>query len=833
MPYCAGTLRLMQRLILVLLVSAQQHNGGPLQRTLAAQQRHVSQGSKSATYQQADVAHSSAWCQAHSHSEEELQWHQVPVSARTVLGKQDVYTCTKLQVPSTADSDQLYVRTALQQSYYDQQLLTLPASGKQQSQESCTAPNTAFGKAADLSNRVLVLQAHWRMPAPLTDKAVQLPELTLKLAAISSPAAQPALLGTFVGSGVYPPFSLSHNLKAFTVAAQGSSAGQLKAELSCGRRCTFLNLGRTWPKPVNVVGYSFNTFDRATAVAIEIKRGAAGRVAGHKIFPGDVFTWRCTYNASGSLGGGYSSSKGSQQEQCTMMLHYWPRVESMRGCLAATLSDPLLGENMCSHEVEEMLRITAVEDKQFPIRRMHQEHSFPHGAWMGGWKATHLVMFMGMVLATLWASHNLLSSCKALGSWHRRYRQLDQGQQRNVSLYITHLLLDSVLLAVVSQPMVELWMGWSETTADVQRGGYAFVYLVACYAMELTWRRSIDTMLAVHHVGTIAIITLYAGEYSDLTYRVANNIIVLASFALIEQPTYVALLCKRMLPAHSPFVVMAARVGYISWFALKGLSVLIAIRMYIEDWHIMPIWLRVNFGLTWVVASLVQGWSGMIQYSIYKQIYRSYLKASWQYQQEQRKQRTAAVLAAGAEGYGMCMAATGHAGSKFSEGVLDLGQDTVPGQQQDSQLISPLLSPIGSQGSDCIAAEAEDEQDSKSFGPSSMSSLQLQGCSSPGSSGSLGDCNRVAELSGFERGVNPELGFGAVEDVYTVDKSGEQAMTPAAGGCTELFGLAGVQLAETNCISGCPDGSSGGSSSAQLRRHTDGLQRRTNQGSLA
>jgi hypothetical protein len=36
-------------------------------------------------------------------------------------------------------------------------------------------------------------------------------------------------------------------------------------------------------KPVNVVGYSFNTFDRATAVAIEIKRGAAGRAAGHLV----------------------------------------------------------------------------------------------------------------------------------------------------------------------------------------------------------------------------------------------------------------------------------------------------------------------------------------------------------------------------------------------------------------------------------------------------------------------------------------------------------------------------------------------------------------------
>jgi hypothetical protein len=83
------------------------------------------------------------------------------------------------------------------------------------------------------------------------------------------------------------------------------------------------------------------------------------------------------------------------------------------------------------------------------------------------------------------------------------------------------------------------------------------------------------------------------------TYRVANNIIVLAAFALMEQPTYVALLLKRMLPSHSPHVVRAAYVGYVSWFILKAASVLLALSMFVEDWHIMPVWLRVNFAITW------------------------------------------------------------------------------------------------------------------------------------------------------------------------------------------------------------------------------------------
>lgn len=83
------------------------------------------------------------------------------------------------------------------------------------------------------------------------------------------------------------------------------------------------------------------------------------------------------------------------------------------------------------------------------------------------------------------------------------------------------------------------------------------------------------------------------------TYRVANSIIVLAAFAVMEQPTYVALLLKRMLPSHSIHVVRAAKVGYISWFVVKGFSVLLAATMLIEDWHIMPVWIRVNFIITW------------------------------------------------------------------------------------------------------------------------------------------------------------------------------------------------------------------------------------------
>jgi hypothetical protein len=133
---------------------------------------------------------------------------------------------------------------------------------------------------------------------------------------------------------------------------------------------------------------------------------------------------------------------------------------------------------------------------------------------MGGWKASHLVMQMALVLTCLRGFHTLLSTCTALGPIHSRFISLHAAQQRNVSLYLTHLVLDTAVLLYALQPMVELFSGLVETAAGVQPGMWGLNYLVACYALELTWRRNIDTMLAIHHTGTIIIILLYAGELS-------------------------------------------------------------------------------------------------------------------------------------------------------------------------------------------------------------------------------------------------------------------------------------------------------------------------------
>jgi hypothetical protein len=150
----------------------------------------------------------------------------------------------------------------------------------------------------------------------------------------------------------------------------------------------------------------------------------------------------------------------------------------------------------------------------------------------------------------------------------------------------------------------------------------------------------------------------------------------------MEQPTYIALLLKRMSPPTSRAVVIAARISYISWFALKALSVAIAVRLFYVDWHLMPTWIKVNFVLTWIVALSVQGWSGMIQYGIYKHIRRSYHKAILQ--QQQALGKNPLLLYTDCDGDGSS-------------------------EEGDQGNTSPLLTPLGSDGSeDCIAA-VEDE----------------------------------------------------------------------------------------------------------------------------
>jgi hypothetical protein len=117
---------------------------------------------------------------------------------------------------------------------------------------------------------------------------------------------------------------------------------------------------------------------------------------------------------------------------------------------------------------------------------MYDERSFPASEWMGGWKATRLVVIMAVVWATLRGSTWLLSNCKALGPIRKQFLGLAPAQKRNVAVYITHLLLDTLLFLRTLKPAAELWCGLTEPNATMRSAELTF--LVAIYALELTWR---------------------------------------------------------------------------------------------------------------------------------------------------------------------------------------------------------------------------------------------------------------------------------------------------------------------------------------------------------
>jgi hypothetical protein len=128
---------------------------------------------------------------------------------------------------------------------------------------------------------VLVLQAHWELPLDVINEAVTLPDLkvTLGSPAADSPSTaagavvdEAALLGTFVGAGIYPPSKVSGSLQAFQLTAAAGGDATATAALTCSKRCTYVPLSKQAHKSVTVVGYSFETFDRATDVSLHIRR---------------------------------------------------------------------------------------------------------------------------------------------------------------------------------------------------------------------------------------------------------------------------------------------------------------------------------------------------------------------------------------------------------------------------------------------------------------------------------------------------------------------------------------------------------------------------------
>jgi hypothetical protein len=110
------------------------------------------------------------------------------------------------------------------------------------------------------------------------------------------------------------------------------------------------------------------------------------------------------------------------------------------------------------------------------------------------------------------------------------------------------------------------------------------------------------------------------GELSSEIYPVADELIVLALFALLKQPTFVALLLKRTLPIGSAHTTRAWVVAVWAWFGSKSFSVVLATKFVIRDWHQMLNWAHSMYIVLWTIIYAIQIWSGCIQMSILKAV---------------------------------------------------------------------------------------------------------------------------------------------------------------------------------------------------------------------
>lgn len=215
----------------------------------------------------------------------------------------------------------------------------------------------------------------------------------------------------------------------------------------------------------------------------------------------------------------------------------------------------------------------------------------------------------------------------------------------------------------------------------------------------------------------------------------------------------------------------------------------------------MPTWIRVNFLLTWLVASLVQGWSGMIQYGIYRQIKRNYYKAVAAQQE--------ALLCA--------------------PSVYDDDRSSEEGDQGN---LSPLLSSDGSE-EDCIAAVDDAVLDDGGAGAFAKCSGKYEKYGSPSllaAEGSPGGSNNQDEQE-----LSPTSSGSGASDLALVHSSStgseEYVLLRTSSQGSQRQVRLQVPGLQSPAGEGHRAGAASGSSSA-MRQACRTLQRRTRSGLL-
>lgn len=244
-----------------------------------------------------------------------------------------------------------------------------------------------------------------------------------------------------------------------------------------------------------------------------------------------------------------------------------------------------------------------------------------------GYKASIVLFWLLLLTAFLWGTTLLLSRCRWLGPVHTAFVAAPANVRRNIPVYIMHIVLDTIILCLWFEPVFAGWCGCTEAApSHAWALGFFMLYIVSAYALELVWRARIDAMLALHHVATILIISVLLGELPARLYQVGDAIVLLGVFAVLEQPTFVALLLQRLLPAGSIHSVRAWKVAVGFWLASKTASLGMAIGFIVRDWALMPPWVRGLYIGIWGLVYGIQCWSGCIQWSIMRSVISKHQK---------------------------------------------------------------------------------------------------------------------------------------------------------------------------------------------------------------
>jgi uncharacterized membrane protein (UPF0136 family) len=199
------------------------------------------------------------------------------------------------------------------------------------------------------------------------------------------------------------------------------------------------------------------------------------------------------------------------------------------------------------------------------------------------------------------------------------YRQMAVHHQRNVCVYVMHVVLDTILLGFWVGPLTIAWCGCNETVALVTLVQCGMAFIVASYLVELTWRTRHNKMIVAHHVLTIAVIVTFAMDLAWRTRVAPDPLVLLALFAVMEQPTFVALLLHRFCP-RTVHVVRAWLVAFWCWVVFKLASVGGAIYFLHKEWDQLPAWLAACYVFSWAALGSLEGHAAYVHWRLYQRV---------------------------------------------------------------------------------------------------------------------------------------------------------------------------------------------------------------------